>query len=134
MEARFESRVSQLGFERGGSFAYSQEDGTPAAAMAEQLDADTKESRRDELTALFQDRAESWAASQVGRTLPVLIDRMEGTDAIGRTYADAPDIDGSVRLPGAVLLPGVAVRATIVAADVMELVAQPVFDEEDRHA
>ena len=65
-----------------------------------------------------------------GTVKRVLIDRMEGFDAIGRTEADAPDIDGSVRLPECVLAPGTVVDAKIVAADVMELVAQPVGSEE----
>ena len=56
------------------------------------------------------------------------MDRMDGVDAIGRTYADAPDIDGSVRLPECVLAPGTVLTVTIVAADVMELVAQPADD------
>ena len=58
----------------------------------------------------------------------MIIDRMDGVDAIGRTYADAPDIDGSVRLPECVLAPGTVLTVTIVAADVMELVAQPADD------
>ena len=55
----------------------------------------------------------------------MLIDRMDGTDAIGRTEADAPEIDGCVRIPGCALLPGTELQVTVVAADVMELVAQP---------
>ena len=117
-----------MGFERGGAFAYSQEDGTPAAEMEEQVDEEAKEARRDELIALFQDRAESWAQAQVGKRMQVIIDKMDGLDAVGRTYADAPDIDGSVRLPECVLAPGTVLTVTIVAADVMELVAQPVDD------
>ena len=91
---------------------------------------DTKEARRDELIALFQDRAEAWAAEQVGKRMRVIIDRMDGFDAIGRTHADAPDIDGSVRLPECLLLPGTELEVRVVAADVMELVAQPVDESE----
>jgi len=119
-----------LGFERGGAFAYSQEEGTPAYDMDEQVDGDVAEARRDELIGFFQDNAQAWAEAQVGKTIDVLIDKMDGTDAIGRTYADAPDIDGSVRLPDCVLLPGMVVASRVVAADVMELVAQPLaFDD-----
>ena len=98
---------------------------TPAAEMDDHLDDDTKEARRDELVSIFQDRAEEWAQAQVGKRMEVVIDTMEGLDAIGRSYADAPDIDGSVRLPQCVLAPGTVVTVEVVAADVMELVAQP---------
>jgi ribosomal protein S12 methylthiotransferase len=117
--------ASELGFERGGAFAYSAEDGTPAAEMDDQIDDDVREARRDELIALFQDHASDWAEAQVGRELNVIIDRMEGLDAIGRTEGDAPDIDGSVRLPEAVLAPGTQLKVRVIAADVMELVAEP---------
>ena len=80
--------------------AYSQEEGTPAANLDDQLDPETKERRRDELIAAFQQHAEEWANRQVGTELRVLVDRVEGEDAIGRTEADAPDIDGSIRLLG----------------------------------
>lgn len=113
----------ELRFERGGAFAYSQEEGTPAAEMAEQVDDDVKEARRDELISLFQDHAEEWANEQVGKSIKVIIDRMDGLDAIGRTEGDAPDIDGSVRLPECVLAPGTCITAKVVAADAMELVA-----------
>ena len=63
----------------------------------------------------------------MGTQLRVIIDRMDGMDAIGRPYADAPEIDGSVRLPECALAPGTELLATVVAADVMELVAVPVM-------
>lgn len=93
--------------------------------MDDQVDDDVREARRDELIALFQDHASDWAEAQVGRELNVIIDRMEGLDAIGRTEGDAPDIDGSVRLPEAVLAPGTQLKVRVIAADVMELVAEP---------
>ena len=116
-----------IGFERGGAFSYSSEDGTPAAEMEGQVADETREARRDEMLAHFQDRAQAWADAQVGTQLRVIIDRMDGMDAIGRTYADAPEIDGSVRLPECALAPGTELLATVVAADVMELVAVPVM-------
>ena len=119
-----------LGFERGGAFAYSAEDGTPAADLEDQVDDDVREARRDELIAMFQDHAAAWADAQVGQRIEVMIDKMEGLDAIGRTEADAPDIDGSVRLPECVLAPGTKLTVNVVAADVMDLIAQPAFGTE----
>ena len=115
--------MRELGFERGGAFAYSAEEGTPAAELDDQIDDAIKEARRDELISLFQDHAEEWANEQVGKSIKVIIDRMDGLDAIGRTEGDAPDIDGSVRLPECVLAPGTCITAKVVAADAMELVA-----------
>lgn len=93
--------------------------------MAARDDATARVAPR-QLIAIFQDAALSWATAAVGTERRVLIDRIEGDDAIGRTEADAPDIDGSCRLPGcAHLAPGTELLATIVAADVMELVAKP---------
>jgi hypothetical protein len=60
----------------------------------------------------------------------VLVDKVDGEDAIARTEADAPDIDGSCRLMGcAHLAPGTELLATVIAADVMELVAIPSTSE-----
>ena len=93
--------------------------------MEGQVDDEVKQARRDELTSIFQSAAGRWARAQVGHTLRVIVDRVEGGDAIGRTDADAPDIDGTVRLPGYDLTPGTVLQAEVVAADEMEIVARP---------
>ena len=76
---------------------------------------------------LFQQRSEDWAESQVGRELDVMVDAMEGTDAIGRTEHDALDIDGTVRIPATPLVPGTVLRVRVLAAEGMDLIAQPVL-------
>lgn len=115
-----------VGFERGGAFAYSAEDGTPAAEFEGQLDEETREGRKDELMALFQEQAEEWAERQVGRELEVMVDRMEGEDAIARTQYDALDIDGTVRILATPLAPGTVQRVRVLAAEAMDLLASPV--------
>jgi len=120
----------ELGFERGGAFAYSKEEGTSAASLEDQVDDETKQARRDELIGLFQDAASSWARAQVGRELRVMVDKADGDDALARTEADAPEIDGSVRLAGcAHLAAGTELLVTVIAADIMELVAEPSTSE-----
>ena len=115
-------RASELGFARGGAFAYSQEEGTPAAEMEdEMLDEEVRWARRDEMVAGFQARGRAWAHAQVGRTLRVMVDKMEGLDAVGRTEYDAPDIDSTVRIPAMPLAPGSVVNGRIVAADEVDL-------------
>lgn len=95
-----------MAFERMGAFAYSPEDGTPAASYPEQVDPGTRAARRDELVSLQQDIGASFAESLVGKEIDVLIDGYDEEDdeeegggagakrqLIGRTQWDAPDVD-----------------------------------------
>lgn len=89
--------VRAFKFERMGAFAYSEEDGTPAAEFPEQLDTETRQARRDELISLQQRVGESWAKALVGTELDVLVDGIdEDGQLFGRTQWDAPDVDNVV--------------------------------------
>lgn len=90
--------VKEIRFERLGCFAYSQEEGTLAATMPNQIDEEVKNHRMEiimeEQMRIMQENGEA----QIGKTVTVLT---EGFDRyaecyFGRTYADAPDIDGKV--------------------------------------
>jgi ribosomal protein S12 methylthiotransferase len=86
-------------FERVGVFTYSLEPDTPAARLDGHLPEAEKEARRDELMALQQEIAHEHAAAQVGQVCDVIIDtRSDARDDvwIGRSKADAPDIDCTV--------------------------------------
>ena len=119
-EAEFEELCEFLqdaGIERAGIFQFSPEEGTPAAVMEGQVDADTAQ-RRVELLVDLQSRVmDAWNESRLGETVEVLC---EGFDAeagcyAGRTYADSPDIDGRVYFTAAGLVPAgefVRVRLT----------------------
>lgn len=94
--------VREFRFDRLGVFAYSPEEGTPAAKIAEEIvPGAVAAARRDELMAMQQDISLAKNQQQVGRTLKVLV---EGTAAdgkfIGRTAADAPDVDNLVTFQG----------------------------------
>jgi ribosomal protein S12 methylthiotransferase len=82
-------------FERLGVFRYSQEDGTRAAKMEEQIPKKTKEARWHRVMKLQKEIAAEVSSSQVGRTLRVLVEE----PGVARGEADAPDIDGRVYLP-----------------------------------
>ena len=91
--------VKTFKFERMGAFAYSEEEGTPAAEYEEQLDQELREFRRDELISLQQGIGEAWARSMYGKEVDVLVDGMtEDGELFGRTQWDAPDIDNIVFL------------------------------------
>jgi len=121
--------VQQQRFERLGVFTYSFEPDTPAARIDGHLPEEVKESRRDALMAAQQEVAFAWNRAQVGRRHDVLIDTPAPDQPgvwLGRTYADAPDIDGVVYVTGRKLKPGQIVPCEIVATSDYDLVAAPV--------
>jgi ribosomal protein S12 methylthiotransferase len=110
--------VRQHRFERLGVFTYSFEPDTPAAKLPEQVTGEVMQARRDRLMAEQQAIAFAWNDAQIGRRLDVLIDRaLPGEDQawIGRSYADAPDVDGVVYVTGMGLSPGALVPCEVVA-------------------
>lgn len=90
--------VDEMEFERLGVFVYSPEEGTKAAQMDGQIDEEVKEGWREELMELQQEIAFHRAQDMVGRTFEVLIEgKLADEEAyIGRTYMDAPNVDGYV--------------------------------------
>jgi len=99
-EAEFEEMaefVASTKFERLGVFTYSLEPDTPAAKLPGHLDDELKQGRRERIMAIQQPIAEAFNKTLVGRELDILIDgRAPGRDDlwIGRSFADAPDVDG----------------------------------------
>ena len=88
--------VEDFPLERAGAFAYSREEGTPAAAMDDQVPDEIKEARVEAFMAAQMDQSEDLMEKQIGRTLDVLVTEITEDGAIGRSYLDAPDIDGMV--------------------------------------
>jgi ribosomal protein S12 methylthiotransferase len=121
--------VERQNFERLGVFTYSLEGDTPAARLPEHLPEEVKNSRRDRLMAVQQEIAFAWNQSQIGRRLDVLIDRAvpgEKNAWLGRSYADAPDVDGAIYVTGKRIKPGQIVECEIVATADYDLVAAAV--------
>jgi len=90
-------------FDRVGVFTYSYEPDTPAAKLGDQVSEQAMEERREQLMAIQQQVVFERNEACVGKTFDVLLDRpVEGEDNvwIGRTYADAPDVDGLVFVTG----------------------------------
>ena len=83
-------------FDRLGAFAYSQEDDTPAAEMPNQIDEETKQRRLDEVMALQQGISLAYNQKRIGTVTEALIEQVSGDIAYGRTYAEAPEVDGTI--------------------------------------
>ncbi len=108
--------VRSFRFERLGVFAYSEEDGTPAAAMANMVPKPERERRRAEILEAQQAIAFAHNRARVGEQLRVIVDKVEHDGlAIGRSSADAPEIDAIVRIEtgGRRLAPGAFVEVVV---------------------
>jgi len=90
--------VDTMEFEKLGAFTYSAEEGTPAAGYDDQVEEGVKETRRDQIMTLQQEISQAFLDSMTGKVMDVMIEGWlpEDNVAVGRTYMDAPDIDGYV--------------------------------------
>lgn len=90
--------VDEMEFDRLGVFTYSPEEDTPAATMADQIPEEVKEDRQAELMELQQEIAFDLAEDMVGREILVMIEgKVADENAyVGRTYKDAPNVDGLI--------------------------------------
>jgi len=124
--------IDQQRFEHLGVFTYSVEPGTPAEKLPNRVPAKVIKRRHNELMAMQQKIAFQWTQSRVGSTAEVLLDNELADQPgiwIGRTAAEAPDIDGLVYVnaqPDDELSAGKFVSCEFVAADGYDLVAVPV--------
>lgn len=125
-DAQFEELrdfVQETRFERMGVFTYSVEPGTPATKLDGHLPEDVKAARRDELMSLQQQIAFEHAESLVGYELDVLIDdQLEDGVYLGRTFADAPEIDSNVFVSAQHLEIGSMVPIEIVRTEEYDLI------------
>jgi len=123
--------VNEMEFERLGVFAYSAEEDTPAFSYPDQVPETLKEERRDELMELQQDIAFEHCESMVGRILTVMIEGKVADEPayVGRTYMDAPNVDGLIFVNGDVeLMSGDFVRVKVTGAAEYDLIGE-VYDE-----
>ena len=110
--------VEKNRFHHMGVFAFQPEEGTEAASMPDQIDDDVKESRKDALMELQSSISEDILSSYAGQRMEVLVD--ESSDEwpglyTGRTWFQAPDVDGLTYVSG----PGVE-RGAMVETDILE--------------
>ncbi len=129
--------VEKWKFERAGVFEFSAEPGTPAAAMDGQVPDEIKRRRLERICAKQERISRRFARSFIGRTVDVMLDSRGVSDGgttmrnvcVGRTYAEAPDVDPLVYVTGRDLEVGNVVRCEIVDAQGLDLIAVPVDPE-----
>jgi ribosomal protein S12 methylthiotransferase len=92
--------IAELRFDRLGVFTFSFEPGTESAALGDPVPEEVKAERRDRLMALQQRISLENNQAQVGRVLPVLVEGAGDGLSVGRSYRDAPEIDGVVIVEG----------------------------------
>ncbi len=121
--------LDEAQFDRVGVFEYSVEENTPSATMGPKVSARVKSSRKSRLMerqqAISLDRNRNW----IGREMEILIEgrsSSEPTTAVGRSFRDAPEVDGKVFVRGCAAEPGTFIKARVVEAKPYDLVAEPV--------
>ena len=119
--------LGEARLDRVGAFAFSPEEGTPAASMPRQVASSTKKSRLDRLMALQEGISLSRQRLFLGRTLDVMIDALssDGT-AEGRSFREAPEVDGLIEIRGARddLAPGDVIKAVITGVTEHDMIAR----------
>ncbi len=91
--------VERSRFDRLGVFTYSHEENTHSHSMVDDIPADIKQERADELMDVQQGISQELNQHKIGQTYKVLFDRKEGGYFIGRTEADSPEVDNEVLVP-----------------------------------
>ena len=123
--------VDEMEFDRLGVFAYSAEEDTPAAEYPDQIPQEVKEERRDAIMELQQEIAFEKAEAKVGQILEVMIEgKVADENAfVGRTYMDAPNVDGLIFVNADVpLMSGDFCRVKVTGALEYDLIGE-LYDE-----
>ncbi len=119
--------VDEMEFDRLGVFTYSPEEGTPAETMEGQVPEKLKEERRDEIMELQQEISLEKGNDRIGQELLVMIEgKVSGESAyIGRTYGDAPKVDGYMFVQtGEVLATGDFAKVKVTGAMEYDLIGE----------
>ncbi len=119
--------VDEMEFDRLGVFTYSAEEGTPAASMDGQIPEELKEERRDELMDLQQEISLEKGNERIGQELLVMIEGKVSEESayIGRTYGDAPNVDGYLFVQtGELLMTGDFAKVRVTGAMEYDLIGE----------
>ena len=131
MEQELLDFVDEMEFERLGVFPYSAEEDTPAYSYPDQVPQEVKEARRDAVMELQQDIAFARCEEMKGKVLTVMVEGKVADEPVyvGRTYMDAPNVDGLIFIhSGEVFMSGDFVRVKVTGAAEYDLIGE-VYDE-----
>jgi ribosomal protein S12 methylthiotransferase len=121
--------LEEADLDRVGCFRYEPVRDAPANALPNAVPEELKEERWHRFMAAQQAISARRLQRRVGREVDVIVDEIDGDNALGRSMADAPEIDGRVYLPAGKgaqkLKPGAVLRARVTAADEYDLWAEP---------
>ena len=117
--------VEEMKFDRLGVFTYSEEEGTTAADLDDNIPVEVKNERKNQIIELQHDISLERNESFIGKTLRVLVDQSENNIGVGRTEYDSPEIDNIVNIEGRVEK-GQFVNIQIESANEYELIGKPV--------
>ena len=119
--------LTEAQLDRVGCFQYSPVDGAPANDMdLEPVPDEIKQERWERFMAHQQAISAARLQQKIGTEIEVLIDEVDDEGAVGRGWADAPEIDGNVYIETTAVKPGDKIRVRIVDADEYDLWAEPV--------
>ena len=116
--------LKEAQLDRVGCFKFSPVEGAPATEMANQVPEDVKEERFHRFMQLQQEISAERLKQKIGQTLDVIVDEIDDEGIIGRTKADAPEVDGLVyieNLSGAPVKVGEFIKVTITHSDEYDL-------------
>ena len=116
--------LKEAQLDRVGCFKFSPVEGAPATEMADQVPEDVKEERFHRFMQLQQEISAERLKQKIGQTLDVIVDEIDGEGIIGRTKADAPEVDGLVyieNLSGTPVKVGEFIKVTITHSDEYDL-------------
>jgi ribosomal protein S12 methylthiotransferase len=116
--------VNEIRFDRVGTFQFSFEEGTTSAPLGDPVPASVKQERFEQLMELQQGISMQVNQSYVGKTLDVLVEGFDNGISIGRSYRDAPEIDGLVFVEGRLEI-GQIVPVRITGAMAYDLTGVP---------
>jgi len=128
-EEDFQYLLDWLGeaqLDRVGCFQYSPVEGAPANLLDQHVPDDIKQERWERFMAHQQAISAARLQQKIGQEIEVLIDEVDDEGAVGRSWADAPEIDGSVFIASTGVKPGDKLRVRVVDADEYDLWAEPV--------
>ncbi|VEH68713.1 ribosomal protein S12 methylthiotransferase RimO [Rodentibacter pneumotropicus] len=116
--------LKEAQLDRVGCFKFSPVEGAPATEMAEQVPEEIKEERYHRFMQLQQEISANRLKQKVGKTLEVLVDEIDDEGIIGRSKADAPEVDGLVyidNISGADVKVGDVIKVSITQSDEYDL-------------